>query len=97
MDNSDKYYYLRDDFIVFRFDNDDNDLKELEKIIRNFEEKYVNNPLHKITIRFELKDSNNDLIKNLNNIENDNRYIELFDKSTKLNIYTITTFNIYKK
>jgi hypothetical protein len=40
---------------------------------------------------------NDELIFNLMNIQNDNRYIELLDKSTKLNIGTILTFNIYKK
>jgi hypothetical protein len=94
--DSDKYYYIKDDFVVFRFDNDDNDLDVLDKIIRNFEEKYINDPLHRIIIRFELKEENDELIFNLMNIQNDNRYIELFDKSTKLHIGTVLAFNIYK-
>jgi len=46
----DKYYYIKDDVIVFRFDNENNDLVELNTIIHNFEEKYVNDPLHKLQL-----------------------------------------------
>jgi hypothetical protein len=96
MDKSDKYYYINEYSLYFRFDDNDSDLIELEKIIRDLEEKYKDEPSHIINIFFQLKEKNNDILNSLHNIQYDNRYIELFDKSTSLIIQTMFSQNNYE-